>query len=136
MNMIFLGAGASATFGIPTTPEFTNNTNELLHSKNQSLLVQIIEDHKIQRNCDPNYEDILGYLTAFIDPFELRNNDYRLNFATRHREFKQIDRLKSLIEEIYAIVCTRCNQPFVRNEKGYLKPEDLSQDFNRPMMRL
>ena len=127
--MLFFGAGASAPFGIPTTPILTKETIELMNGKSQSLLEQIQQSHKGQWPAEPNYEEILGYLTAYANPSELRNDDYRLSFANRNPQFRDAKRMEDLIDDIHRIVCNYCNQPFIKGTNKYLKPDELEAKF-------
>ena len=127
--MLFFGAGASAPFGIPTTPILTKETVDLLNAKSQSLLEQIEQSHKDQWHVEPNYEEILGYLTAYASPSELRNDDYRLSFAERNPKFRSEQKIRDLIDEIHQIICNYCNQPFIKGTDKYLKPDELEFKF-------
>jgi hypothetical protein len=127
--LLFFGAGASAPFGIPTTPTLTKETVELLNAKSQSLLEKINLSHLDQWVNEPNYEEILGYLTAYANPAELRNDDYRLSFARKNPQFRNEQGMKDLIDAIHQIVCNYCNQPFIKGTDKYLKPEELESKF-------
>jgi hypothetical protein len=132
--MIFFGAGVSAPFGIPTTPALTKETVDLLSTKSTSLLTQINQSHNEQWGIEPNYEEILGYLTAYVNPSELRGDDYRISFANRNPQFRgeqNYKMIEGLIDQIHEIVCNYCNQPFIKeaNTDRYLKPDDLESKF-------
>jgi hypothetical protein len=127
--MLFLGAGASAPFGIPTTPTLTKEVIDLLNASNQLLLAQIQQSHREHWGTDPNYEEILGYLIAYTNPAELRTDDYRISFANRNPQFRDKKVIEDLKEEIYRRVCNYCNQPFNKSADKYLKPDELESKF-------
>jgi len=86
--MIFLGAGASACFGIPTTPDLTKEISKKLEKTNLALLKDItvfLEDS----HRDYDFENLLTILTALNNQNDVDRNHFSHNFVsiyTKHQK--------------------------------------------------
>ena len=122
--MIFLGAGASAPFGLPISPKLTEEMRSLL---DRDLLSTVDTHFRHTRGRKPNYEDLLTILTAYTNPTEIRSDHYSHDFARLHQEHKRD--YTSIIENMHEKVCNYCTAPFIRGTETYLKPEELETKF-------
>jgi len=124
--MIFLGAGASACFGIPTTPDLTKEISKKLEKTNLALLKDItvfLEDS----HRDYDFENLLTILTALNNQNDVDRNHFSHNFVSIYTKHQKD--YTSIIDEIYAIICDHCTAPFNSLNDKYLKPEDLESIF-------
>lgn len=128
-ELLFLGAGASAPFGIPTAPRLTEEIRDLLSEKNQGLLDAMNGFFKTTYEREPNYEEILTLLTDLTKPANVRAYHIADAFA-RNPEYKEYrGDYSHIIDRMYEIVCNHCTDPFVRDKSQYLKPEELETKF-------
>ncbi len=122
--MIFLGAGASAPFGINTSKELTNLIRRKIETKNSGLLSDIDNFYK---EIEPDFETMLTQLTAYTDPTQVDLNHQSLSFAGIYPEYK--DDYSILIDEMYKEVCITCTSSFIQGTSKYLEPEKLEEVF-------
>jgi len=124
--MIFLGAGASAPFGIPTTETLTTDIKNLFAIEHQELLNDIDTFWGGIYGKKPNYENILTCLMGLTNPRKIPRDSvvqaFVINFQ-RHR-----GNYNKIINEMYSRIVTYCTAPFVSGEK-YLSPEELEETF-------
>ncbi len=124
--MIFLGAGASSAFGIPTSNELTGEIRDLL-VEYDDLLKNIDNHFSSTRQRKPNYEEILTILTAYTNPAEVQWTHYSRDFVNLHPNLKRD--YNDLIDKMYTKVCKHCTAPFEEGSDKYLKPNDLEVKF-------
>lgn len=124
--MIFLGAGASAPFGIPTSSTLTADLRSILAEKHQGLLNDIDGFWKNIYGKDPNYENILTFLMGLTNPRRIpRDSIIQALIREYQAHKKDYDRI---IDEMYSKIASYCTAPFVSGEK-YLTPMKLENIF-------
>ncbi len=109
--MIFLGAGASACFGIPTSPDLTKRIVRIIKQKNPSLLKDI-RDFLRRNNKDDNYENMLIILTALTNPSEVSRDHYSLFFRDTYPD--HIRDYTEIIDKMHDIVCNCCTAHLIK----------------------
>jgi hypothetical protein len=124
--MIFLGAGASAPFGIPTTETLTNCIRDLLVKEHPELLGAIDEFWKGTYEKDPNYENILTFLMGLTNHRKIPKDSAIQIFVKENEKYR--GNYEGIIDEMYSKIVTYCNSPFVSGEK-YLPPDRLDEIF-------
>lgn len=124
--MIFLGAGASACFDIPTSPGLTREIENII-DENGPLLINDIRKFLERNNKDFDYENIITILTALTSPDEVNIDHYSHSFAGTYPDHKRD--YTDVIDKMYEIVCNCCIAPFDQRENKYLKPEKLESIF-------
>lgn len=124
--MIFLGAGASACFGIPTSPSLTRRIMGIINEKSPSLLSDIKKFLQTYSK-DFDYENILTILTALTNPRQVNRDHYSLSFRETYPNHKG-DYTK-IINKMHEIICNCCTAPFDQETKKYLKPRKLESIF-------
>jgi len=124
--MIFFGAGASACFGIPITPNLTEEITKILEKSNQNLLKDI-KNFLADLNRDYNFEIILTILIALTNPSDVSRVHFSHSFGNRYPKYRKD--YNDVIEEVYSIICERCTSPFNSLKDNYLNPEDLESIF-------
>lgn len=104
--MIFLGAGASAPFNIPTTTKLTEDMRNLLASHSK-LLEEIDDFFEFTYDRKPNYENILTILTDLGTP-ERRSRFYD-GFINRFSEYKGKKlNFDEIVDEMYNKIIEYC----------------------------
>ena len=68
--MIFLGAGASKPFGIPTLQEFSEYVKEKLRKLGHEKLLDRIEKSLMAFNMTVDFESLYSIIEGLIDPIE------------------------------------------------------------------
>lgn len=127
--MIFLGAGASAPFGIPTASTLTTEIHEELSKEHSNLLNDIITFWKeCFDNKEPNYENILTFLTGLTDTRRISRTSIVRAFAKDHPEYKKD--YEAIIDNVYSNILNYCTAPFTVG-KSYIKPEELEKLFSK-----
>jgi len=126
-NMIFLGAGASAPFGIPTAKTLTTDIRGLLTEEHQELLSDIDTYWKdTHENKDPNYENILTFLMGLSQPRGIPRGSivraFMKDFPKHRRDYTRV------VDEMYSRIVKYCTAPFVIGEE-YLLPEKVEEVF-------
>ena len=117
--MIFLGAGASAPFGIPTTETLTKEIRKMLVAEHRELLDDISDFWKRIYARDPNYENILTFLMGLTNPRKIPKESVIQAFV---KDFhKHQGNYEKIIDEMYSKIVAYCTAPFVSGEK-YLPP--------------
>lgn len=124
--MIFLGAGASARFGIPTSPDLTREIGKIIR-KNNPRLLDSIRKFLDRYNKNFNYENILTVLTALTNPDEVNRDHYSHLFVDMYPHHK--GDYAEIISKMYEAVCNCCTAPFSRAMSEYLEPERLESIF-------
>jgi len=124
--MIFLGAGASASFGIPTTETLTIYIRGLLAEEHQELLNDIDAFWRGIHDKDPNYENILTFLMGLTDYRKIPRDSSIRVFVKDHEKYR--GNYERIIDEMYSRIVTYCTTPFVSGEK-YLSPDRLEENF-------
>lgn len=124
--MIFLGAGASACFGIPTSIDLTERIEKTINKNNPKLLNDIRE-FLGTNSKDFDYENILTILTAFTNPEEVNRDHYSHLFVSTHPSHK--GDYSEIIEKMYETVCDCCTAPFNQAMSDYLEPDRLESIF-------
>ena len=79
--MIFLGAGASAPFNIPTSPILTDKLERVLKERYSDVLRDIQTCLKNRRR-DYNYENMLKLLFVVTNPTFVSRNDWTRSFPS------------------------------------------------------
>jgi hypothetical protein len=109
--MIFLGAGASVPFGIPTSSTLTTEIHSELKKEHGNLLSDIITFWKgCYENKEPNYENILTFLMGLTDTRRIPKTSIVLAFAKDHPEYKK--NYESIIDKVYSSILNYCTAPF------------------------
>lgn len=125
--MIFLGAGASKCFGIPTSPTLTSEMEELVNGTYPDLIEDIktyLKKHK--RNFD--FEIGLTILTALTDPNRVPDrNHYSHFFADDYPQHR--GDYSEIIDRMHGMVYDYCTAPFTRGSEKFLSPEALDSIF-------
>lgn len=127
--MIFLGAGASAPFGIPTADTLTVEIRDMLSGEHQDLLDAVTKfwtgnyDGK-----EPNYENILTVLMGLTNPRKIARDSIVRAFISNFKEYKAD--YESIIDEMYSRIITYCTAPFVSSDK-YIEPTKLEEIFRK-----
>ena len=124
--MIFLGAGASACFGIPTTPGLTKQIVRVL-TKSDPTLLKAIRVFAKDNNIDFHFENILTAMTALSSPAEVDRNHWSHIFAARFPN--QIGDYTEIIEKMYNMICDSCTAPFSQGKEKYLDAQKLESIF-------
>jgi hypothetical protein len=124
--MIFLGAGASAPFGIPTAKTLTNDIRNLLDKEHQEVLDDIDAFWRRTYEKDPNYENILTFLMGLTNPRRIPRESLIQVFVKDHQKHRR--NYETIIDEMYSRIVTYCTAPFVSGEK-YLSPNKLEDIF-------
>lgn len=124
--MIFFGAGASACFGIPTTPDLTEEITNILEKNDQDLLKDI-KNFLTGSNRAYNFENILTVLTVLTNPSEVARYHYSHSFVSSYPDYRKD--YSDIIDEIFSIICERCTSPFNNINDKYLKPDELESIF-------
>jgi len=125
--MIFLGAGASAPFGINTSKELTALMREKLEDTNSDLLSAIDVFYKKSVDMEPNFEIMLTLLTAYTNPAQVNSIHHRI-FARQHPKFK--GNYSKIISDIQDEVCNTCTAPFIQGTANFIEPEKLEEIFS------
>ena len=124
--MIFLGAGASAPFGIPTAETLTIDIRNLLTKEHPELLHDIDDFWIRVHRKEANYENILTFLMGLTDLRRIPRHDEIRVFVTDHKEHRAD--YGKIIDEMYSKIVTYCTAPFV-SDGGYLSAEELEDIF-------
>lgn len=124
--MIFLGAGASACFGIPTSTDLTRGIEKIIHKNNPKLL-DGIRKFLDRYNKDFDYENILTILTALTNPDEVNRDHYSHLFVDMYPNHK--GDYAEIINKMHETVCNCCTVPFNKATSKYLEPERLESIF-------
>jgi len=124
--MIFLGAGASAPFGIPTTETLTTDIRDLLAKEHQELLNEIDAFWRGTYEKDPNYENILTFLMGLTNHRKIPRDSVIQVFVKDHEKYR--GNYERIVDEMYSRIVTYCTAPFVSGEK-YLSPSRLEEIF-------
>lgn len=123
--MIFLGAGASAPFNIPTTKKLTEDMRNLVASHSK-LLEEIDDFFEFTYDRKPNYENILTILTDLGTP-ERRSRFYD-GFINRFPEYKGKKlNFNEIIDRMYKKIIEYCTS-FVSGEQAFT-PMKLGEVF-------
>jgi len=123
--MIFLGAGASAPFNIPTTTRLTEDMRSLLTSHGK-LLEEIDDFFEFTYDRKPNYENILTILRDLGTP-ERRSRFYD-GFINRFPEYKGKKlNFDEIIDEMYNRIIEYCTS-FVCGKQAFT-PKKLEEIF-------
>jgi len=125
--MIFLGAGASAPFGINTSKELTTFMRNKIETRNPNLLSDIDSFYKENVGIEPDFEMMLTQLTAYTYPSQVDPTHHSLIFANMYSKYK--DNYSQLINEMYNEVCSTCTAPFIQGTDKYLEPDKLEEIF-------
>jgi hypothetical protein len=123
--LIFLGAGASAPFGIPTSEQLTDEIMKLLAVQHQPLLSDITGFwKKHNQEKDPNYENILTFLMGLTNPRSIPRDSivqvFINDFPAHQKSYEHI------INEMYAKIIDYCTKPFTSLSPNQL--EDIFQN--------
>ncbi|NIO37998.1 hypothetical protein GTO27_09890 [Candidatus Bathyarchaeota archaeon] len=124
--MIFLGAGASAPFGIPTSKTLTSDIRILLAEEYQKLLDKIDEFWREIYEKEPNYENILTFLSGLTNPRKIPKESVVQAFIRSNQAFRKD--YNGIIDKMYSKIVDYCTAPFVRGEK-HLTAEQLEEIF-------
>ena len=124
--MIFLGAGASAPFGIPTAETLTTDIRNLLAKEHQELLDDIDAFWRGIYGKDPNYENILTFLMGLTNPRKIPRDSLIRVFIKDNKEYR--GNYERIVNEMYSRIVTYCTAPFISGEKC-LTPERLEAIF-------
>ena len=125
--MIFLGAGASAPFGIDTTPKLTEHIKSLL-KENHSILLNTIENfHTEIHDESPDFETILTFLHSLGNPNNVSDGYFR---AFVKQNMNLVQDYNEIINEMYEVIRINCEAPFLLGHEKYIQPEDLEQIFS------
>lgn len=127
--MIFLGAGASAPFGIPTSPKFTEAIRKMIESEKPELLSKFDEFFRNVYNKEPDFETFLTLLKAYTDPSAVNPTHYMQTFVKTNKQYKE--NYNKIIEKMYNMVRYHCCAPFISESSNYLKPEELESIFQK-----
>lgn len=128
--MIFLGAGASSPFSIPTTSTLTTEIhNMLLKEREEDLLNDIITFWKgCYEDKEPNYENILTVLMGLTDARKISKTSVVRAFV---KDFPQHKRnYEDIIDNIYSKIVNYCTSPFISGE-SYIEPMKLETIFQK-----
>jgi hypothetical protein len=122
--MIFLGAGASAPFNIPTSPVLTQQMENIL---DEEFLKDIKNFLKINGK-DYTFENVLTILQVLTNQLEVSRNHYTqlfpINYPNRKKDYT------SLINKMYEILCNCCTGPFLKENDKHIDPEKLEKIFD------
>lgn len=121
--MLFLGAGASAPFGIPTAPALTKEISGLVDRN----VLDAINRFLTPFGREPNYEQILTLLVALTNSADVPKNHYARPFLASYPNYRKD--YSHVIDNMYEIICEHCNNPFISSSNQYLKPEELEKKF-------
>lgn len=127
--MIFLGAGASNSFNIKTSPELTKILKEKITDENPSLLEDIITFYTEAVGIEPDFETMLTQLTAFTDPAQITPTHNSLIFVRQNQEYA--GDYSEVIKDMYKEVIGTCTNPFIEGSDNYLKPMELDDVFSK-----
>lgn len=123
--MIFLGAGASAPFNIPTTTKLTEDMRSLL-AAHVKLLEEIDDFFEFTYDRKPNYENILTILSDLGTPE--RKSRFYDGFINRFPEYKGKKlNFDEIIDEMYNQIIQYCTS-FISGEQAF-NPEKLEEVF-------
>jgi len=123
--MIFLGAGASAPFKIPTSPKLTQKMESFFNE--ETVLLEDIKSFLKEEGKYYGFENVLTILQVLTNPLEVSNNHYTQRFRRIH--FEHIKDHKSLINNLYKTICDFCTAPFIRGKENYLNSNELENIF-------
>jgi len=124
--VIFLGAGASAPFGIPTTAVLTSEVMRLLEENHLDLLTEFSNFWKGVYEKAPNYENLLTILMGLTNPRSIPRDSIAQAFVKEFPKFKQ-DYTK-IVDDIYSRIVEYCTAPFSVGSR-YLDPTKLEEIF-------
>lgn len=129
--MIFLGAGASACFGIPTTPKLTKEMGAIIRRANPNL-VEDIKAFLKSNNKDYNYENALVILMALANPAEVIVDHYSHTFLNDypHYAHDKID-YSEIIDRMCSRICSHYTAPFNREDERFLHSQELESLLQR-----
>lgn len=125
--MIFLGAGASVQFRIPTTNIFTEEIEKILYESNPDFLRDFKEYHYKQFEEYPNFEHLLTLLRSSTYPNEIEKSHYTKSFFATYENYAQ--NYQKIIEDMYDLVYKFCCDPFEKDSSSYLHPIELEKKF-------
>ena len=126
---IFLGAGASAAFDIPTAAVLTTEMREMLSKEQQSLLDDITSFWENNyEGKGPNYENILTVLMGLTDPRRIARDSIVKAFVSSFKNHS--GDYEPIIDDMYDRIVTYCTAPFVQGEK-YIEPTKLEEIFQK-----
>lgn len=125
--MIFLGAGASTPFEIPTSPKLTEKMRNLLKKEKVPNLLNSMEIFLKDNNKQLHYENMLILLISKAYPLEIPNEHFSHSYIIP----KNIDdkKILNIIDKMNKIVCDSCTSPFIGRSNNYIKPEKLDLKF-------
>lgn len=126
--MIFLGAGASAPFRIPTSDRLTNDITDLLKKTKKELLIDINTFFENWKKRNANFEEILTILRAYTNPIDIRNDNFSHIFASQHPKY-QTD-YSEIISKMHEMICDVCTSPFIQSSENYVELEELENIFS------
>lgn len=127
--MIFLGAGASAPFGINTSNELTKIMREKIETKNPELLDAMDNFYRGVVRVEPDFEMYLTQLTALTDSTQVVSTHHSLIFSRQNPEYE--GNYTEIINEMYQEVCQTCNAPFIQGTDKYLEPNNIEDIFSK-----
>lgn len=125
--MIFLGAGASAPFGIDTTPKLTEHIKSLLKEKHLNLLNTIEKFHVEIHDESPDFETILAFLQSLSNPSNVSDGYFKA-FLKQNKNLVQD--YSEIINKMYDVIRINCEAPFLQGHEKYIQPDDLEQIFS------
>ena len=124
--MIFLGAGASAPFGIPTSETLTADIKNLLAEEHQEVLDDFVAFWKRMHDKSPNYENILTCIMGLTHPRRIPRDSIIRAFVRNFPRHK--GNYERIVDDMYSGIIAYCTAPFVSGKK-YLSPKKLEDIF-------
>lgn len=124
--MIFLGAGASAPFNMPTSKELTRRLDDLLSDGYPDLL-QKINTNLERRGREYHYENILKLLYVVTDSTLVPRNDWTQSFP---KDYGVKGDYSHIIDKMFDIIYDDLTSPLNKNSNKFLTHEKIEKIFN------
>lgn len=124
--MIFLGAGASAPFNIPTSPILTEKLEKVVEDRYPDLLPNI-KTYIKNRRRDYNYENMLKLLYVVTNPAFISRNDWTQGFPT---DYGLKGDYSDIIDEMYSIIYEDFTDPFNEQSEKFIEHNKIEKIYN------
>jgi len=124
--MIFLGAGASAPFNMPTSTELTQKLDDLLSDGYPDLLEKISTNLE-NRGREHHYENILKLLYVVTNSTLVPRNDWTQSFP---KDYGVKGDYSNIIDKMSDIIYDDLTSPLNRNSNKFLTHEKIEKIFN------
>lgn len=113
--MLFLGAGASKPFGIPTMQDFSSEIERALKKKGYGDLIKDIKEQLLRFGFVPDFENIYTTLSSITTPGKAISEagpfvPYLLKFTEKPIPIPYGEDLKDVLDEIRNLIYLKCSK--------------------------